>query len=337
MFTDSSQSYGFRSIDEHDQIAFRPPAGFEQDGRIEQHGILIVSHCRIDLQIDPLANFRMYDPFQVTPSWHPDEATCRLVSAAVDDEDEAGLARSGITEAVGAALAAGLCRKLIWDHSAVADWTAFVLWRKHYVLFGVGAHGAHTFQAMSDLCRESAGGLGNVAAELLSERISALQSWRRLRPIVVSLVLPLMLVHYTIRLITLPWRTVATFYRVQPIFRSLLVLGLLADVPVLRGAVTRYLLRPWLWLHTAPMSVFADLGRLGLLRCLRGSELNLEKPFTVTAQWDGNNHACRLVSAASNKDDAVRLPSRLSDELRGALTTEQCQQLVWDHSAVGDR
>jgi hypothetical protein len=123
---------------------------------------------------------------------------------------------------------------------------------------------------------------------------------------------------------------------VQPIFRTLLVLGLLADVPVLRRALARFFLRPWLWLHTTPMSVFADLGRLGFLRCLQGNELILEEPFKVTAHWDEHKQACRLVSEACGAEDAVLAAGGLGEELRDALDRGRCRRLVWDHAALGD-
>jgi hypothetical protein len=276
------------------------------------------------------------DPFRVTPFWQSEDAACRLVSAAVDDERDAGLAPGGLPKDVRAALTAEPCRKLVWDHSPVAEWTAFVLWRNHYVFFGVGARGTRTFHAVADLCQEPPDKLGNVVRELLDEQTSALRSWRRLRPVVMSLVLPLMVMYYTRRLATLPWRAAAKLYAVQPIFRTLLVLGLLADVPALRRTVARYICRPWLWRRNTPISLFSDLGRLGLLRCLQGNELILERSFKVTAQWHKDNQVCRLVSAACRKEEVALAAGGLPDTLRDALDADRCKQLVWDHSALGD-
>src|SRR6202035_1542219 len=98
----------------------------------------------------------------------------------------------------------------------------------------------------------------------------------------------------------------------------LLVLGLLVDMPTLRHAFLRYLLRPDRWRVVSPTTLWSDLIRMGLLRCLRGQGVVVGEPFRVAAGWREEELACHLVSAPTDDVANGLAPDGLSVALREA-------------------
>jgi hypothetical protein len=144
-------------------------------------------------------------PFRITAAWREEDQTCCLISARCGDEwDVAGapalglpqdtspkrergssLARaSGLCTELASAIAAGRCRRIVWDHSAVDGWVSFGLYPHRYLIRPLGSNGAHTLGGFARFCEESGTNIGRVLEELLARGPCALQSWRKLRPLV---------------------------------------------------------------------------------------------------------------------------------------------------------
>ena len=268
-------------------------------------------------------------PFWVESVWREDNLACYLISHWRRRGDTCRTAPDKAAE-LSVALASARCRRIAWDHAAVDYCVSVQLGGRGGTWLFLGATGSYWFSELMRLCQATGTAPASVVEGVVRDSRSALRSWIRLRPLLLAYQLSCAVYNYFIRA---PLILPARIFRFKPGLRVLLLLGLLHDVPPLRGPVMRLLLRPWRWRDAKVKRVVGDLLRLSALRLARRGGWFRGAWFCVDAVWRPHAGACRLVSQET-PEGSTCYSTPLPDAAREAIAAGKCRRLVWDHSAV---
>jgi hypothetical protein len=277
--------------------------------------------------------------FRVAPVRDEDDPDVHLVSQPLHESNEYRLS-----------LDSDRCRWLVWDHAPVGACVSLYLGGQGSSRLLVGTTGSHRFTELMRFCRLTSADTGALVATVLSDRPSALQSWKGLRPLVIGYAISCALCRHVIcepcqRLArfarTVPFRVyraartpIRVAYHLKPGLRVLLVWAILQDVPLLRRFLVRFLVRPGNWKKVGLAPLWNDLQRLSALRLARSGGWFCGGDFRIEPLWQDHAGTCRLVSAPVEASRPVEAVHELPDQLRDALAWRRCRRLVWDHSAI---